>query len=105
MIDGTHITLSVKPNKQIASSIANFYNRKRFHIIVFQVVCDCDMFFWNACASQPNGVANGRQFKMQVCIICFDQEFFCKNQLLLLKVCKLKTTYLGMQHILFGHIY
>jgi hypothetical protein len=43
VIDGTHITLSVKPNKQITSSIAIFYNRKCFHIIVLQVVCDCDM--------------------------------------------------------------
>ncbi len=32
--DGTHIPLSAKPNKQITSSIANFYNRKCFHNIV-----------------------------------------------------------------------
>ncbi len=64
MIDFTHIPLNVKSNKQITSSTADFYNRKRFHNIVFQVVCDCDMFFWNACACQPSGVANGGQFKM-----------------------------------------
>jgi hypothetical protein len=44
MIDGTHILLCVKPNKQITSSIVDFYNRKRFHNILLQVVCDCDFF-------------------------------------------------------------
>jgi hypothetical protein len=43
--------------------------------------------------------------KHQVCIVLFNQDIFCKNQLLLLKVCKFNITYLGMQHILFGHIY
>jgi hypothetical protein len=45
VIHDTHIPLSVKSNKQITSSIVDFYNRKRFHIILFQVVCDCDFFF------------------------------------------------------------
>jgi hypothetical protein len=40
-----HIPLSVKPNKQITSSTTYVYNRKRFHNIVLQVVCDCDIFF------------------------------------------------------------
>jgi hypothetical protein len=31
---------------------------------MFQVVCDCDMFFSNACVGQPEGVANGGQFKI-----------------------------------------
>ncbi len=44
MIDGMHIPLSAKPNKQITSSTANFYNNKCFHNIVLQVVCDCDFF-------------------------------------------------------------
>jgi hypothetical protein len=43
-IDGTHIPLSVKPNKQITSSVVDFYNRKCFHSILLQVVCDCDFF-------------------------------------------------------------
>ncbi len=64
MIDGTHIFLSVKPNKQITSFATGFYNRKHFHSIMLQVVCDCDMFFWNACAGQLDGVVNKRQFKM-----------------------------------------
>jgi hypothetical protein len=45
VINGTHIPLSAKPNKQITSSIANFFNRKHIHGIMFQVVCDCDIFF------------------------------------------------------------
>jgi hypothetical protein len=49
VINGTHILLSAKPNKQIISSTIDFYNRKRFHNIVFQAACDCDMFFWNSC--------------------------------------------------------
>jgi hypothetical protein len=64
VIDGTHIPLSAKPNKQITFSTVEIYNRKHFHNIVFQVVCDCDMFFWNACAGQPGGMVDGRQFKM-----------------------------------------
>jgi hypothetical protein len=31
---------------------------------MLQVVCDCDMFFWNACAGQPDGVVEKGQFKM-----------------------------------------
>jgi hypothetical protein len=64
VIDGTHIPLSVKPNKQITSSTTYFYNRNRFHSIMFQVACDYDMFFWITCTSQPTRMANGGQFKM-----------------------------------------
>jgi hypothetical protein len=45
VIGATHISLSAKPNKQITSFVANFYNRKPFHNIVFQAMCDCDIFF------------------------------------------------------------
>jgi hypothetical protein len=70
MIDDTHIPLNVKPNKQIASSIIYFYNRKCFHSILLQVVHDCDLFFWNACVHQPSGVANKGQFKMSIVYHC-----------------------------------
>jgi len=63
LIDGMHILLSVKPNKQMTSSTINYYDRKCFPNIVLQVVCDCDIFFWNACTSQPSGMANGGQCK------------------------------------------
>ncbi len=45
MIDGAHIPLSVKSNQQITSSTIDFYNKKHFHSIMLQVVCDCDIFF------------------------------------------------------------
>jgi hypothetical protein len=38
--------------------VANFYNRKYFHNIILETVCDCDMFFWNACVGQLGGVVN-----------------------------------------------
>ncbi len=63
VINGTHIPLSVKPNKQITSSTTYFYDRNHFHSIMFQVACDYDIF-WIACASQLGGIANGGQFKM-----------------------------------------
>jgi hypothetical protein len=44
LIDGMHILLSAKPNKQITFSTIDFYNRKCFHSIVLRVVCDCDFF-------------------------------------------------------------
>jgi hypothetical protein len=74
VIDGMHILLCVKPNKQITSSTTIFYNRKCFHSIMFQVVCDCDMFFWNACVGQPEGVANGGQFKMLSLYLSFQSK-------------------------------
>jgi len=64
VIDGTHIPLNVKPNKQITSFTTYFYNRNHFHNIMFQVACDYDMFFWITCVGQPGGMANGGRFKM-----------------------------------------
>ncbi len=63
VIDGTHIPLNAKPNKQITSFVVDFYSRKHFHNIVFQAVCDCD-FFLQWIPSQPSGVADEGQFKM-----------------------------------------
>jgi len=79
VIDGTHIPSNAKPNKQITSLVAYFYNRKRFHIIVLQVVCKMKIwalwdfvviFFWNACAGQQGGVAHRGHFKMSS-LYCF----------------------------------
>jgi hypothetical protein len=71
-----HILLCVKPNKQITSSIVDFYNRKRFHNILLQVVCDCDFFLWNGWT--------GHQLKWQTednskCQMC---HFFRSRQIL-----------------------
>jgi hypothetical protein len=64
VIDGTHIPLSAKPNLTNHIFYCKFYNRKHSHNIMFQDVCDCDMFSWNACTGQPSGVVDERQFKM-----------------------------------------
>jgi hypothetical protein len=49
VIDCAHIRLSAKPSKQVTSLITNFYNKKRFHNVVVQVVNDYDHIFWNVC--------------------------------------------------------
>ena len=40
----------------------DFYNRKHFHSIVLQAVCDTNRLFWNVCVGQPRGVHDARQF-------------------------------------------
>jgi hypothetical protein len=40
----------------------DFYNRKHFHSIVLQAVCDTNRIFWNVCAGQPGGVHDAGQF-------------------------------------------
>jgi hypothetical protein len=64
VIDGISILLFEKPNRKITTSIADFYNCKKFHNIVLQGVCDCDKCFWNVFASQLSGVANGGSIKL-----------------------------------------
>jgi hypothetical protein len=44
-IDGTHIPLSVRPSKQYTPMSHNFYNRKHFHNILLQAVCDTNRMF------------------------------------------------------------
>ena len=61
-IDGTHIPLSVRTNKQYTSMPSDFFNQKKFHTIVLQGVCDSNKMFWNVCARQPGGVHNVGQF-------------------------------------------
>jgi hypothetical protein len=34
-------------------------NRKKFHSIVLQVVCDVNKIFWNICVGQPKRVHDG----------------------------------------------
>ncbi len=58
-IDGIHIPLADLPNKKITLVIDDFFNRKTFHNIVLQVVCDVDKIFWNVCVDQPRGVHDG----------------------------------------------
>jgi len=62
-IDGTHIPLVDFPSKKGTLIVGDFFNRKKFHSIRLQVLCDVDKIFWNICASQPGGVHDGWEFK------------------------------------------
>lgn len=41
----------------------DFYNKKKFHNIVVQVMCNADKIFWNVCVDRPTGVHDDEQFK------------------------------------------
>jgi hypothetical protein len=49
VIDGIHIPLPDFPSKKVKLIMKTFFNRKKFHNIVLQVVCDVDKIFWNVC--------------------------------------------------------
>jgi hypothetical protein len=51
-IDGTRIPLVERSNKRYIA-IVDYYNRKGFHNIVLQTICDTNKLFWNVCANQP----------------------------------------------------
>jgi hypothetical protein len=40
VIDGTHIPLAERPNRKYIIIVVDYYNRKKFHNIVLQAVCD-----------------------------------------------------------------
>ena len=44
-IDETHIPLTCRPTRQFTPMPSDFYNRKRFHNIILQGVCDADRIF------------------------------------------------------------
>ena len=49
-IDGTHISLSSRPQRGLTPMSSEFFNRKKFHIVLLQAVCNSERFFWNVCA-------------------------------------------------------
>ncbi len=61
-INDTHIPLSARPSRRYTPMPQDFYNRKHFHSIVLQAVCDTNRIFWNVCAGQPGGVHDAGQF-------------------------------------------
>ena len=61
-IDGTHIPLTCRPSLRHTPMPQDFFNRKKFHSIVLQGVCDTNRMFWNVCAGQPGGVHDAGQF-------------------------------------------
>lgn len=62
-IGGTHFPFVEHPSKKITLTMNDFYNKKKFHNIVVQVMCNAKNIFWNVCADQPTRVHDGEQFK------------------------------------------
>ena len=60
-IDDTHIPLTCRPTRRFTTMPSDFFNRKKFHSIVLQGVCDADRIFWNVCAGEPGGVHDAGQ--------------------------------------------
>ena len=61
-IDGTHIPMTCRPTRRFTPMPSDFFNRKKFHSIVLQGICDAERIFWNVCACQPDGVHDACQF-------------------------------------------
>jgi hypothetical protein len=62
-IDGIHIPLAKRPNIRYILVTLYYYNWKKSHSIVLQVVCDTQKMFCNVCIGQLGGVHDGGQFK------------------------------------------
>jgi hypothetical protein len=43
-------------SKKATFVVGVFFNRKRFHNIVLQAMCDVDKIFWNVCVGQPRAI-------------------------------------------------
>ena len=61
-IDGTHIPLSSRPQRGLIPMPFDFFNRKKFHSVLLQAVCDSERFSWNVCAEQPSRIHDVGQF-------------------------------------------
>ena len=61
-IDGTHIPLIYQPSRRYTPMPQDFFNKKKFHNIVLQRICDSNRMFWNVCVGQPGGVHDASQF-------------------------------------------
>ncbi|XP_041361019.1 putative nuclease HARBI1 [Gigantopelta aegis] len=57
-IDGTHIRIQAPAQEE-----HEFINRKNFHSINVQVICDADMCFINGIAKWPGSVHDARSFR------------------------------------------
>jgi hypothetical protein len=58
-IDGIHIPLVKWPNIRYTFVTLYYYNWKKSHNIVLQVVCDTQKMFCNVCFGQLGGVHDG----------------------------------------------
>jgi hypothetical protein len=54
--DRTHIPLVKHLSKNITLEVIDFYNGKKVHIIVMQVLHDANITFWNVCWAIENFV-------------------------------------------------
>ena len=61
-IDGTHIHLFTRPQRGLTLMPCDLFNRKNFHIVFLEAVCNAEGFVWNVCAGQPGGVHDAAQF-------------------------------------------
>jgi hypothetical protein len=62
-IGGIHIPLAKRPSIRYTLVTLYYYNWKKSHSIVLQVVCDTQKMFCNVCVGQLGGVHDGGQFK------------------------------------------
>jgi hypothetical protein len=51
-IDGIHILVTNFLSKKATLVVGHFFNKKKFHNIVLQAMCDVDKIFWNVCVGQ-----------------------------------------------------
>ena len=42
--------------------LSGFFNKKKFHSVLLQAVCDLEGFFWKICVGQLGGVHDAGQF-------------------------------------------
>jgi hypothetical protein len=63
VIHSIHIPLAKRPSKRYFFVALDYYNIKKSHSIVLQVVCDAPKMFWNVCDGQLGGVHDGGQLK------------------------------------------
>jgi hypothetical protein len=49
IIDGIHIPFANLLSKRVTLVVGVFFNKKKFHSIVLQIVCDANKIFQNMC--------------------------------------------------------
>lgn len=65
-IDGIHIPMARWPSRRIIPMQRDFSNKKNFHNMLLQDVCDLDLLFWNVCVGQFYKVHDGGQFSWSI---------------------------------------
>ena len=55
-INGIHIPLSYKPQRGLIPMLCDVFNRKKFHSVLLQAMCNSERFFKIVCAGQSDGL-------------------------------------------------